>query len=136
MSEYLEFLKTKQKQVVDSGFEVDESELNSLLKPFQKYIVIRALKSGKFAIFSDTGTGKTFMQLEWANQVSKYTRKPVLVLAPLAVSGQTIEEGKKFNISVVKYGFDSSSLSITNYEQLANINARNAVEQKGQLSWI
>ena len=40
--------------------------------------------------FFDCGLGKTIMQLEWANQVSKHTNNPVLILCPLAVSSQTI----------------------------------------------
>ncbi len=61
------------------------------------------------------------MQLEWANQVSKYTDKPVLVLAPLAVAGQTILEGEKFGISVNRITPNSEIINgvwITNYEQL------------------
>ncbi len=61
------------------------------------------------------------MQLEWANQVNKNTGKPVLILAPLAVSGQTIKEGKKFHIDVCKYDGGNSPIQITNYEQLENI---------------
>lgn len=117
---YQEFLETKKRKVTESGFDVNESDLNSNLFPFQKYIVKRALKAGKFAIFSDTGTGKTIMQLECAKQVAYYTGKPVLILAPLAVSGQTIKEGKKFGIEVEKYG-KGDNIQITNYEQIDNI---------------
>ena len=123
---YEEFLETKKKNVTQSGFEIKEEQLNSSLFDFQKYIVKRALKSGKFAIFADCGLGKTLMQLEWANQVVNYTGRSVLILAPLAVSGQTIKEGKKFGIEVNK--LESTSLPcnqigiyITNYEQLKNI---------------
>lgn len=116
---YHEFLETKKRKVVHSGFDVDESELNKYLKPFQKFVVKRSLKAGKYAIFGDTGTGKTLMQLEWANQVSNYTKKPVIIFAPLAVSEQTIEEGQKFEIEVNRYG--SGKIQITNYEQFDNI---------------
>jgi len=63
------------------------------------------------------------MQLEWANQVARNTSKPVLILAPLAVSGQTIQEGAKFGIEIQKLGKDYSSqgIYITNYEQIENI---------------
>lgn len=118
--EYLEFLKTKQKNHILSGFDVDEKKLNSNMFDFQKFIVKRALKAGKYAIFADCGLGKTLMQLEWANQVNKMTDKPVLILAPLAVSGQTIKEGVKFNINVVKHDINSK-IQITNYEQLEKI---------------
>lgn len=118
---YEEFLKTKQKAHVLSGFDIEESELHNSLFPFQKFCVKRALKAGKYAFFQDCGLGKTIQQLEWAHQVSKKTEKPVLILAPLAVSGQTISEGKKFGIDVVKYTGGSDPIQITNYEQIENI---------------
>ena len=118
--EYKEFLKKKQKTIVHSGFDIDESVLNKSLFPFQKFIVKRALKSGKYAIFADCGLGKTLMQLEWAKQVSEQTNKPVLVLAPLAVTGQTMTEGVKFGIEVSRIE-DCGMIHVTNYEQLDNI---------------
>lgn len=123
--EYNDFLKSKVKNHIDSGFEVSESSLNQNLFPFQKWIVKTALKKGRYAIFADCGLGKTLMQLEWANQVSRHTGKPVLILAPLAVSGQTIQEGNKFGIEV--WGIKENQhgyfrgIYITNYEQLDNI---------------
>lgn len=104
-----------------SGFDVEEHQLNSMMFDFQKFIVKRALKAGKYAIFADCGLGKTLMQLEWANQVSRHTNKPVLILAPLAVAGQTIKEGAKFRIDICKYDGTNAPIQITNYEQLENI---------------
>ena len=112
--EYSEFLKTKQKSIIQSGFDIPELKLNPVLFPFQKFIVKRALKAGKYAVFADCGLGKTFMQLEWANQVSIKTNKPVLILAPLAVVEQTKQEANHFNISLEK-------IEVQNYEQLDNI---------------
>lgn len=117
---YTEFLESKEKSIIESGFNIDQSELNKSLFPFQKYIVQQALKAGKYAIFADCGLGKTFMQLEWAEKVCDYTGKPVLILAPLAVAGQTIKEGARFGIKVGKYGY-GDNIQITNYEQLDNI---------------
>jgi len=121
MNEYQKFLESKQKSHIISGFDVDEKELNKNLFPFQKFIVKRALKAGKYALFEDCGLGKTIQQLEWANKVNQHTGKPVLILAPLAVSGQTIKEGVKFGIPVVKYTGADSPIQISNYEQLENI---------------
>jgi superfamily II DNA or RNA helicase len=112
--EYLEFLKSKQKTHIMSGFDIQEEMLNKQMFPFQKFIVKRALKAGKYAIFADCGLGKTLMQLEWANQVSNHTREKVLVLAPLAVVNQTIQEGMKFGINM-------NNIDVQNYEQLENI---------------
>lgn len=114
MKEYIKFLETKQKLHIHSGFEVEDSELNINLFDFQRFIVKRALKLGKYAIFADCGLGKTLMQLSWAEQVVKKTNKPVLILAPLAVVGQTKNEGLKFNINM-------DLIDVNNYEQLDNI---------------
>jgi len=84
------------------------------LLPFQKFIVQRALKAGKYAIFADCGLGKTLMQLTWAEQVVRKTNKPVLILAPLAVVGQTKQEGLKFGINM-------TDIFVYNYEQINNL---------------
>lgn len=117
---YEEFIKTKIKSHENLGF--DCLDLNKNLFPFQRFIVQKALKKGKYAIFADCGLGKTLMQLEWSYRVSEHTQKPVLILAPLAVSGQTINEGEKFGIKVNKYQSEiQKGIYITNYEQLKNI---------------
>jgi hypothetical protein len=120
-SEYDSFLRSKNKTHILSGFDVPIDTLNPSMFEFQKFIVARALKAGKYAIFADCGLGKTLMQLEWSSKVNKETNKPVLILAPLAVSGQTIKEGSKFHIDVCKYDGSSAPIQITNYEQLENI---------------
>jgi len=120
-NEYLDFLNKKQKAHILSGFDVNENELNKQMFDFQKFIVKRALKAGKYAIFADCGLGKTLMQLEWANRVNKETNKPVLILAPLAVAGQTIKEGAKFHIDICRYDGSNAPIQISNYEQLENI---------------
>jgi len=114
MNEYQQFLEQKKKTHIESGFDIENEKLNNLMFDFQKFIVKRALKAGKYAIFADCGLGKTLMQLEWANQVVNHTNKPVLILAPLAVVGQTIQEGEKFGIDMV-------NIHVNNYEQIENI---------------
>ena len=123
MTDYKDFLKKKKKQHIHSGFEIEQSKLNSNMFDFQKHIVQKALKAGRYAIFADTGLGKTLMQLEWANQVSLKTNKPVLILAPLAVVNQTIKESLKFHLFCEKLKSDVFGVGvfITNYEQLDNI---------------
>lgn len=133
LAQYKEFLKSKVQRVTEAGFTVDESQLNKNLFDFQRYIVAKALKMGKYAVFADCGLGKTLMQLEWANHVSNHTGKPVLILCPLAVAGQTIKEGEKFGIKVTRYaafnpkendpynGELINGIYITNYDQLDNV---------------
>lgn len=127
MNEYMEFLKQKQRKRIESGFVVQDSELNGMLFDFQKYCVKRALQAGKFALFEDCGLGKTIQQLEWAKQVCTKTSKPVLILAPLGVVPQTIKEGEKFGYKVSEVSltvFDqdlAEGIYITNYDNLDNI---------------
>ena len=80
------------------------------------------MRRGRAAVFADTGLGKTLMQLSWADEVASHTGGIVLVLAPLAVSEQTIEQGATFGIDVrrVPQGGspDSPGVWITNYERM------------------
>ena len=124
-NDYLSFLESKIKSVSESGFNVSESDLNKNLFDFQRYIVTKAVKMGKYAVFADCGLGKTLMQLEWARLVSEHTQRPVLILCPLAVAGQTIDEGVKFGINVerLKPNVSGVGVYITNYDQLENVNA-------------
>lgn len=125
--EYQKFLESKKETKVESGFDVDISQLNPLLFEFQKYCVQRALKSGKFALFESCGLGKTLQQLEWADKVSRHTNSSVLILAPLAVVAQTIKEGEKFGYKVADYEKikpgqnEEYRIFITNYDNLENV---------------
>lgn len=89
--EYAEFLRNKTVRKSSEGFE--PAELNPSLFPWQREIVSRACRKGCYAIFADCGMGKTAMQLEWARQVAEHGGGSVLILAPLAVAAQTVEEG-------------------------------------------
>lgn len=123
IEDYRRFLESKKTTIPDSGFEVDENALNPLLFPFQKHCVRRALKCGKYALFENTGLGKTVQQLEWGWQLVKRTGGKVIIIAPLAVVGQTIDEGRKFGYTVYRVGESSGpGIYITNYDQIENIN--------------
>lgn len=126
--EYIELLQTKIKSISDSGF--DHAGGWEWLYPFQQYCVIKALKKGRFALFEDCGLGKSRQQLTWAHEVVKFTRKPVIILAPLAVVPQTIEEGRRIGIEAIEYDVElyhdnletpNAGIYISNYEQLENI---------------
>lgn len=123
-TDYLEFIETKKRKASKTGFKINPENLNPKLKDFQRFIVFKALDHGKYALFADTGLGKTFMQLEWAYQVSNHTNKPVLILAPLAVVQQTINEAKKWNLpcELLKSDVFAKGVFISNYDQLDNIN--------------
>ena len=119
-NKYDKFLKNKNLMDTPSGFECID-DLHPALFSFQQDIIRWALRRGRAALFEDCGLGKTIQQLEWARHVVKQTKKSVIIFAPLAVSHQTVQEGKKFNIKVhhckdqkdIKFG-----INITNYERL------------------
>lgn len=115
--DYPSFLDKKRLAITTTGF--DPGQVPDLLFPFQRDLTKWAIRKGKSAIWAGCGLGKTLMQLSWADQVSKHTGKPVLILAPLAVSTQTQEEGKKIDLNIYRYG--SGVLQITNYEQLHKV---------------
>jgi hypothetical protein len=125
--DYAEFLQQKQKEVQPKGFLVPDKDFNAALFDFQQYCVKKSLKAGQFALFEDCGLGKTLQQLEWCNQIVNKEKAPILVLAPLAVTGQTIDEAKKFGYKVKRLNTDNSNVTariyITNYEQLDNVDA-------------
>lgn len=107
---------------ISDGLIVDLSELNQHLFDWQKVIVRWALAKGRCAIFAGCGMGKTAMQLEWASILCKRTKGTALILAPIAVSRQTKEEGIKFGIDVTivsdKNDVVLNSINITNYEKM------------------
>ena len=115
---YQQFIQSKQAKTSAVGFEPED--LNRHLFPFQKEIVQRACRRGKYAIFADCGLGKTLMQLEWAHQVAKETGGTVLILCPLAVAAQTVSEGEKFGIHVNQWP-TNGAVVITNYESFHKV---------------
>jgi len=121
---YAEFLQQKALTVAPVGF--TPSAFLAPLFPFQQDIVSLACKLGRFCIWADCGMGKTPMQLEWAHQVCQQTGGRVLILAPLAVSHQTVREASKFHIEGVTFAAHpsdtTSRIVVTNYQKLDRFN--------------
>lgn len=121
MTDYKKFLETK--QIIDKPTGLTSiPEINPQLFDFQRDIVKWSLRRGRSCIFTDCGLGKTPMQLEW----SKHIPGNILIVAPLAVSHQTIREGYKFGIQDIvysKHGEINSKITITNYERLEHFDA-------------
>jgi DNA modification methylase len=116
LSDYVSFLETKSKNFLTAGIDVPEEKLPKMLYPFQRKLVRWSLRKGKSALWCDTGTGKSFMQVSWA----RFVPGPVLILAPLCVSVQTISEARKLGIRVTPFG-EGGRIQITNYEQIHNV---------------
>jgi len=120
---YEEYIKSKQQTGANHGFE--PLFMPDFLFDFQKMLTQWAIEKGRCALFEDCGLGKTPQQLVWAQNVALKTDKPVLILAPLAVSSQTVREAEKFGIEIYRSmdGSVKSRITITNYEKLSMFNS-------------
>lgn len=116
--DYAAFLAARQHTSTDHGFDPDY--LPDCLMDFQRALVQWSVRKGRAAIFADCGLGKTLMQLVWAENVARHTGRRVLILAPLAVSSQTVREGEKFGIEAARSreGELPAQIVVTNYERL------------------
>jgi len=121
MTNYQEFLARKRRLAPESG--IQPGDLSGQLFDWQRAIVRWALKKGRAAIFADCGLGKTAMQVTWADALPGRA----LILAPLCVAEQTVEEAVKFGVSV-RYAKTmaeaDSRIVITNYERLEKFDLR------------
>ena len=116
---YADYLRAKLLRDPATGIHTPV-DLPAALFPFQADIVRWALRRGRAAIFAGTGLGKTLMELAWAEKVAAHTGKPVLILTPLAVAPQFVDEAAKFGIPCVRAN-EQSDLSqgvfVTNYDK-------------------
>lgn len=129
MTSYHDFLASRTRKPQPHGFE--PTDLPPRLFPFQADIVRWACRLGRAAIFADTGLGKTAMQLAWADQVRKNQRNHVLILTPLAVGPQTVEEAAAFGIdgvvlascqgdvNIAAEQLRGQIIAVTNYQKLS-----------------
>jgi len=120
MTAYADFLAAK--AIVDPDTGIDNPPaMPAAMFPFQADITRWALRRGRAAIFAGTGLGKSLMELAWGDAVSRHTGKPILHLAPLAVSAQMVREAAKFGISarqVAKKSDMGDGINVTNYQKL------------------
>ena len=118
-----EVLLRKQARVEKPGREVVASDVHPMLHDWQNELVRWAVRTGRAALWADTGMGKTVMQLEWA----RLSGDTPLVVAPLAVCEQTVREAAKLGITAqyVREWDDVNltgavQIHVTNYERLHN----------------
>lgn len=92
---------------------------------FQQELIEWSLATGRSALFEDCGLGKTLQELTWSENVVRQTNGNVLVLAPLAVSSQTVREGEKFGIEVHREY--KKGITVTNYEQMHKFDSKDFI---------
>lgn len=117
--DYANFIANKKHLIGNFGFE--PNYIPEMAFDFQKFIIEKAVRKGRMAVFADTGLGKTLIQLSIANNIVRHTNKPVLILTPLAVAFQFILEAEKMGIDDIEYSKDgkhTKKIVICNYERL------------------
>jgi hypothetical protein len=120
---YKKFLETKGIKKDLQGFK--PLWMPDFLYDFQKELVDWSVRKGRSAIFADCGLGKSVMELVWAKNIVKKTKGNVLLLTPIAVGMQMLEEANKFGIKGVrrsKKGTVKGRITISNYERLHYFN--------------
>lgn len=119
LADYRAFIAARAVTPSMGGF--SPKPVNPAAKTHQEAALRFALEKGKSAAFLDTGLGKSFIELEFARQCAEETGKPSLILTPLAVAGQMIREGQKFNIDARQIREQSdvgAGVMVANYERL------------------
>lgn len=122
LEEYKRFVSSKSHLAGDFGFKPIYTNPHAF--DFQNALIEWQLEKGRAATFADCGLGKTLMQLTWAENVHRKTNKPVLILAPLSVASQTVDEATKFDIEAARSreGEITCGIVTANYERLHYFN--------------
>lgn len=92
---YESFLETKIEIAPVSGFEVEDDEVNPVLKPHQRDGVKWAIKGGCRALFYAFGLGKTVMQLEYCRLIVKHKGGKALIVLPLGVKQEFSHDARE-----------------------------------------
>jgi hypothetical protein len=118
VSAYADFLAGKQRRVEPLGRPCDESDIDPRLHPWQRQIVAWAVQLGRADLWEDTGTGKTWQQIQWA----RLSGDRSLIAAPLAVCHQTVREAAKLDLEVRYARSDDEAAGpgiwVTNYQRV------------------
>ena len=122
--DYAQFLQSKRHLTGQYGF--DPVWMPSEVFDFQEHIITKAVRKGRIGLFADTGLGKTRMQLAIAENVVMHTNGRVLILTPLAVAFQFIEEAERIGVESIAHSKDGklkAKITVCNYERLHLLNA-------------
>ena len=99
MGTYESFISAKRHSGSEHGF--DPVFIPDCAFDFQREIISRAVRKGRVGVFADTGLGKTLIELSIAENVARHTGKRVLILTPLAVAFQFIDDAAGGSVEAV-----------------------------------
>jgi hypothetical protein len=128
-SRYANLLGVEQKGIGNS----ERLPFPEFLFEHQREITKLALDAKTYAVWSDCGSGKTLIELEFARQVVHLTAGRFLIFTLNEIAGQTLEEAARFygeELKILrlssraemrqwcKYGDGIHQIAITNYEKM------------------
>jgi DNA modification methylase len=118
---YLEFLQRKVPANKVMGFEVDETEINPVLKPHQKAIVKWMVEGGRRACFAAFGLGKSVIQIEAVRLTRKRAGGRGLIVIPLGVRQEFTRDAHMLGVTLtfirrIEEAMDPEGIYLTNYE--------------------
>ncbi|MUZ53054.1 DNA methylase N-4 [Agrobacterium vitis] len=82
---YVDFLKNKVQMAPQGGFDVSLDEINPILLPHQKAMVVWACRGGRRAVFAKFGLGKSVIQIEILRIITARFGGRGLIVTPLGV---------------------------------------------------
>lgn len=97
---YLDFLCSKIEIAKETGFEVTDSDVSSVLKPHQRAMVRWMVRGGQRACFAAFGLGKTVIQLETVRLTRERAGGMGLIVIPLGVRQEFIRDAAMLTITV------------------------------------
>ena len=126
MTSYAEFLTAKAQVADEEGFPtVDAVDVNPLLKPHQRDMVLWAVRGGRRAIFANFGLGKTVVQLETVRLTMTFVGAQArgLIVCPLGVRQEFKRDARMLGMEpprFVRSHHDASGpgMYLTNYESI------------------
>jgi hypothetical protein len=118
--DYESFIKSKVQLAADQGIMVEPGDVNPILKPHQRQIVLWAVRGGCRAIFAAFGLGKTLMQLEAVRLILQDVGGRGLIIMPLGVRQEFVHDAEMLGLSVRFVRrieeCDETGIYLTNYE--------------------
>jgi DNA modification methylase len=123
---YIEFLKTKIEVAPVTGFDIDPTEVNPILKPHQRDAVVWAIHGGRRALFESFGLGKTIQELEYCRLIIKHEGGKALIVLPLGVRQEfthdAVEllgmEPPQYVTTMAEVRASQADILMTNYERV------------------
>lgn len=111
---YVDFLKSKIKIAPDTGIEFQPEDVNPILKPHERDSVLWMTKGGQRALFSSFGLGKSLTQLETLRLLMSKSEGKALIVAPLNVVPEFINDsqfrGPSFEKEAARQGMNLDAL--------------------------